>query len=149
MKTAVVTLGGVNYELRPLPLRPARALREKISGEISGLGQALRALEGLEITRLDDLGGLIQQLGGTLAGSLDIIADWLFEFSPELQADRERILDEAFDEEILQAFGEALKMLYPFGETLNGLSGLLDQATSTSLPSANGVSGQTKSMRRR
>ena len=140
-----VTLGKVEYELKPLPLRPARALREKIAAQIGGFGAQLKCLDGLEVTKLDDIGGLIEQLGGTLAGSVDMAAEWLFEFSPELAADRERIMDEAFDEEVLKAFGEALKLLYPFGGMLNSLSGLAGQASLTNSRSASGGFGRTRS----
>lgn len=140
-----VMLGGREYVLKPLPLRPARALREKIAAQIGGFGQQLQALDGLEVTKLDDIGGLIERLGGTLAGSVDLAAEWLFEFSPEIAADRERIMNEAFDEEVLKAFTEALKMLYPFGGMLNSLSGLAGQASLTNSRSASGGFGRTRS----
>ena len=141
-----VTLGGVAYELKPLPLRKARALREKITAIIENVSGTLSAMDSVEIslTKMSDIGGLIQSFGGTLAGSVDMLADWLFEFSAEIAADRERILDEAYDDEILRAFGEAIKMLYPFGGVLKSLDGLAGLANSMSSPSPNGESGRMK-----
>jgi len=125
MQAVTVTLAGKAYQIEPLPMRPSRAFRERISGQIGGLAQALdTAGKGdVELSDLSGIAALIERLGGTLAGSVDLIADLLFDYSPALQADRERIEAEAFDEEIIAAFGEVLKLLYPFGGILSSLTG--------------------------
>jgi len=140
---AKVMLGGVEYELKPIPLRPARELREKIAGQVEGFARSISTLEGVEINKMEEVGELISSLGMTAANSMDMIADWLFEFSAELRADKNRIEETATDEEVLKAFWEALKMLYPFGSMMGSLSGLAGKAISMSSRLANGDTGRT------
>jgi hypothetical protein len=143
MQPIKVNLAEREYEIRPLPMRPARAFREKIGAQIGGLANVLKDLDAIEVTNLSSIGDLVNQLGGTLAGSMDLIADLLFDYSPELQADRKRIEAQAYDDEIVKAFLEVLKLLYPFGALASSLNGRVGQRITTSSPSASGDAGQT------
>jgi len=67
----------------------------------------------IELSNGNDLAELVQVLRHTLIGSIDMLQDLLFAYSPVLAADRERIEAEAFDEEALAAFVEVLKLAYP------------------------------------
>ena len=75
----------------------------------------------------------------------DLLIDLLFAYSTELAAEREDILDAAYDSELITAFTGVLSMAYPFG-SLASLARLASgsmkppsTATSMSLPSPNGV----------
>jgi len=124
MQTITVKLAGKDYQVQPLKVRQAKAFRQKIGAQLSGLTDliagALRPSAGVtvagDLTEIAELiGTLGQTLSARLIGSTDLIADLLFEYSPELAADRERIEAEAYDEELLSVFLEVLKLLYPFG----------------------------------
>ncbi len=141
----MVTLGGKAYELKPIPLRPARKLRQKIEDKLGGFTGILNGVGNLEINKIEDVLPLVDNLKGLLWGSINAMEDWVFEYSQELRSDRERIEETATDEEMLKAFWEVVKMLYPFGGMMGKLSGLAAQATSMSSRSANGESGQTSS----
>lgn len=119
MKPITVKLAGKEYQVDPLPRRAAKAFRQRITEQIGGVSQALRLADGaggVELTNLGSIADIVDSVGGLLAGSIDLVADLLFDFSPELAADRERIETEGYDDEIIAAFLEVLKLLYPFGE---------------------------------
>lgn len=124
MQNIMLMLAGVEYQVEPLKVRQAKQFRQKIGAQLSGLTDliagALRPTT--DAVRVDDLAGLadmIGEVGQTLSqkliGSTDLVADLLFEYSPALAEDRERIEEEAYDDEIIAAFLEVLKLLYPFG----------------------------------
>lgn len=124
MKTVTVTLGERSYEIRPLPIRKAREIREKFTAPFE---QAIAALDQVPQTDINDvqsLGKIALSLKDVLLGSVDLVLEILFAYSPELAADRERIEAEAYDDEAIAAFVEVVKMLYPFGGLANALSGL-------------------------
>lgn len=86
---------------------------------LESVTEALRAANGaggVELTNLGSIADLMDKIGGLLAGSIDTVADMLFDFSPALAEDRERIEAEGYDDEIIAAFVEVLKLLYPFGQ---------------------------------
>lgn len=119
MQAITVKLAGQEYTVNPLPRREAKAFRKRISEQIGDISKALKSADGaagLEVSDLNSIAELVDQIGGLLVGSVDIIAEMLFDFSPALAADRERIEAEGFDDEIFSAFVEVLKLLYPFGE---------------------------------
>ncbi len=124
MQPITVRLANREYKVKPLPVRPSRAFRQRIGEQISGLTDLVAEVltptgEAASVSDLSSLtemiGGLGQAISQKVIGSTDLIADLLFEYSPELNTDRERIELEAYDEEIIAAFVEVLKLLYPFG----------------------------------
>ena len=144
MQSKTITLGGNEYELRPLTHRPAKDFRLKISAELNGvIGDS--NLEATELDNYEQLSGLVRRVSSAALGSVDKIAELLFEYSPELAADRQRIEAETFDDEFVTAFLEVLKQLFPFGSLAKSLTGLVVQAISTNSRSVNGGAGQTNS----
>jgi hypothetical protein len=144
MQTIKVKLAGKEYELKPLPIRRAREVRQRFSVPV---GQVIAALKSAPTTNLSDvnaLGELLDAVKLVLMESMDLCLEALFDFSPALAADRERIENEGFDDEALNAFMEVVKMLYPFGGVLQSMNGLVQSATSMNLPLANGGAGRTK-----
>lgn len=103
--------------MKPLPRAQAKAFRQRIAEQLDGVTGALRLADGatsVELTDLNSVADLVQKIGGLLVGSIDLVADMLFDFSPELAADRQRIDAEGYDDEIVAAFLEVIKLLYPF-----------------------------------
>lgn len=129
-KSATVTLGGQSYEIRALPIRQSKAWRAKLEGPFSELSNALEGAGSIELSSGGDIARLVRTLSGTLIGSIDTLLDLLFAYSPELAADRDRIEDNAYDEEALDAFTEVLKLAYPFGQLLALVNGRTGNKTS-------------------
>jgi len=130
-KTVMVELGGATYTLTQRPIKQAKAWRDALRKPFGQLAATLEGAGKLELTSGTDLAGLVQSLSGTLLGSVDILLDLLFAYSPELAADRERIEREAFDDEALTAFTEVLRLVYPFGQLLALVNGPAGTPTSS------------------
>ena len=88
------------------------------------LEQVITALENapqIELTDLRSVAQIAGTLKDTVLGAVDIVLSMLFAYSPELEADRERIENEAYDDEAFAAFFEVLKLAYPFGALVRNL----------------------------
>jgi len=77
-----------------------------------------------------------------LASSVDEIEAMLFDYSPELDADREWILENAYDTEAISAFVEVLKLCFPILAAWGLVRGPQAARTVQNSPSRNGASGQ-------
>ncbi len=130
-KTATVTLAEKSYTLTQKPIKEAKRWREALRKPFGELAATLEGAGNMELTNGADLAGLVQSLSGTLLGSVDILLDLLFSYSPELAADRARIEESAYDDEALGAFTEVLKLVYPFGELLALVNGQPGKPTSS------------------
>jgi hypothetical protein len=118
MRTVDIELGGQTYQINPLPIQQSRAWRKKFKAPIQEIVAAFRVVGKVEINDGSQIADFLSIFSDTLLGSTDLLLDMLFEYSPELQADRERIENVAFDEEALTGFVEVLKLAYPFGQLI-------------------------------
>jgi hypothetical protein len=138
-----VRLGGREYEIATQPIRKAREFRSKLTAPFVAAIAAIETAPDIDLKDGQALGRLGIALKDVVLGSVDLVVELLFEYSPELAADRERIESTATDDEALTAFVEVIKLVYPFGRLKSFLSGLVDPAILTKLPKANGEYGQT------
>jgi hypothetical protein len=138
-----VKLAGKEYVLKPLPIRRAREVRQRLTGPVMQAIQAIRSSSTISLTDAEGIGSVMDALRLVLLDSIDLCLEILFEYSSELAMDRERIETEAIDEEALTAFLEVIKLLFPFGILVKSLSGLAGLATSMSSASASGTAGRT------
>lgn len=132
IEKTTVTLGGKEYAITPLPYAKAKAWRAKVSNPMGTLADTLT----VEVDALPNLSQILRSVQGVILTVPDTIAELLFEYSPVLAADRAYIEEHAYDQEIVDAFLEALKQAYPFGKALSGLAvltnGLQQSRTSKS-----------------
>ena len=136
-KTTKITLAGREYTIRELTSRRNAGWRKKLAEPFGALVTRIEAAGETDITSPRELVSLIRETAGTLLESPDLLAELLFDYAPELAADRERILEEAFDSELMTAFVEVLKLAFPFGSLVEKLSGLrsLGQPVQQTTPS--------------
>jgi len=132
MRSVVVTLGGKPYEVRALSIRAAREWREKFQQPFQAMAAALGGMESIELTSGKSIADLLNVLQETLLRSPDTILEMLYAYSPEVMADKERIEREAFDDEVIAALVEVLKLAYPFGSLLSLIPGPASKPTLTS-----------------
>jgi len=124
-----VTLGEKEYEIEPLPIKGAREVRHKFAAV---LAPAVTALQGAPQTEMSDysaIAGIISAVKDTLLGLTDLCLDLLFEYSPTLKTNRDEIEATAYDQQVISAFVEVLKLLYPFVQALAGMTGLASLPT--------------------
>jgi len=138
MKTVLITLGGREYQVEQLPIRPSKAWRETFSHPIEGLigsiqftGQLITNGDGQELGQLVSAVGQMLYTGvaETVLSSMELALDIICAYSPRIQADRERIETEAYDDEVINALVEVLKLAYPFSEIINAIRGRMTNPT--------------------
>jgi len=123
-------LGGKKYTVKPLPIRPARALRKEIGAALDEPLEALKNIQGIELTDTDALADVIFAVKSILFDSIDTALDTVCGYCPEIKADRERIETEATDDEVVVAFLEVVKRLFPFGALTSMVSKITTGLTS-------------------
>lgn len=79
-----------------------------------------------------------------MANSMDEINTLVYDFVPEMAADRDWLRENVYDAEIVDVFIEILKLNFPILGALELIRGLRAPGTSTNLPSVNGDSRGTK-----
>ncbi len=114
-RQAEVILGGELYMIHALNMKAARQWRREFSKPIQAALSMMDQVQGVEISDVGNAASVLQQVATFLLGSVDVLVDALFAYSPELQADRERIEETADDTEAMEALWEVLKLAYPFG----------------------------------
>lgn len=138
MRTESVVIGDKEYTIREMKRKANAKWRLLFQAQFTEVADLI---EGLPKTELNTtaVGELIRQITTRVGGSVDRLAELVFAYSPELNADRETIEEEAYDSEIMAAFTAVLKLAYPFGsvvQTLSGLSALGQKGKPTSQSSS-------------
>lgn len=128
----VVVLGNQAYAVQALPMKAAREWRRQFGEPLNVILSVLQNAENIELTSLPDVAALLNQVGNMLLGSVDVLVEALFAYSPALAADRERIEEEADDVEAMAALWEVLQLAYPFGSLVSLLGSLGGSTTGTS-----------------
>jgi len=138
-----VKLGGREYNLARLPLRQASAMRRKINEQLEPIAKLAESAPDIEIRDVKKVSELIDSLRVILVNSIDVLFELLCEYSEDIKKDKDLLLDNAYDDEVIQAAIVMIQQLFPFGNLLSKLSGLAENMTSTSSPSTT-VSTVTK-----
>ena len=92
----------------------------------------LQSIQGIELTDTDAIANLFMAIKDILFDSIDIALDTVYKYCPDIQKDKERIEDTAIDEEVIIAFVEVARRLFPFGALkplLRGMTGLKNSQT--------------------
>lgn len=121
-RTVTVALGGREFEVAALPMGPSKRWRQKFGQPLEIILGVLQNADRINLQNVQDLTALVQQMGGLLLGSMDILTDALFAYSAALRQEREWIEEHADDPEALAALWEVLKLAYPFGNMVDMLN---------------------------
>lgn len=119
MRTVKVTLNEQTVQVTELRRRDNQAWRERLETEFKTLADAIEGAGDLELTGAS-MAGLVRAVAGKVVGSVDIIAELLAAYAPELAT----LMDDAYDSEIMEAFTQVLGLAYPFGSMLEKLRGI-------------------------
>ena len=117
-KSVTVTLDGKEYTITEKRSRDNAAWRKKLEGPFQDLAGLLESAPGADLTDGQSLANLVRSVSGMLLGSIDTVTGLLAEYDPSLP------LVDAYDSEILDAFGSVLGLAYPFGSLLPRLRAL-------------------------
>lgn len=105
-------------------------------------------IENLQANRITTLAAIVPNLVVALANSMDEINDLIFDYIPEMQEDREWIMENVYNSELGEVFIAVLTLNFPILGALNLIRGLRALGTSTNLPSTNGATGTKKPLAR-
>lgn len=134
MDSTTVTVGGTEYTIDELPARKNSAWRATFETQ---LGPLLTLVEqagaGAAISSSDDLMRIAHQVGRVLVKAPDTVTELIFDYAPNLDANREQILDTAYDSELIGAFQAILGLAYPFGGLARQMASLASGSTGTAL----------------
>lgn len=122
-------------------MRANKEWRDSLTEPVNKIVALLQNYKDIEINNGADIVGLVVVVKDVLFGGMDMLLDALFAYSPTLQADRERIENEAYDDEAIAALGAVLGLAYPLDRLLTVWSGPAVMQTSTNSLSMNGKSG--------
>jgi len=141
MKSETVTIGEKTYVIREAKRKANAKWRQRFQAEFVEVANLIEGLPKTDLTA-DALGSLIHQVVAKVGGSVDILAELVFSYAPELADDRETIEEEAYDSEIMAAFTAVLKLAYPFGSVVEAVSGLaaLGRTDRRTLPNSSSAS---------
>lgn len=166
LKQATVVLGGRNYtvsqKVMGVHLRWRETLRQcSVYRIFESLDGALLQIQQSATQIGDDLSnGSINWAAGIhfaaiapavvhgLVNSIDEIHALVFDYSPEIKADKDWLMENAYDEEMIAVFVEILKLHFPILALWDLIRGPAAQATVTNLPSTNGAGGTKKNAAR-
>lgn len=120
MLETTVKMGEREYTLQKKPIKQNRAWRVLASQPLDEVLSALGESGDIEINTVSDVANLLSIGRNVIIGSMDIIADLLFAYCPEMAADKDWIESECYDDDVIDAFSEVLKIAFPFA-ALRGL----------------------------
>lgn len=143
MKQSTIVIAGTTMTVTELPTRRNRAWQKMLTARLQPAADLLKNKRTIKLpSSLDELQsdekefdiGPLLDVGNDLAGlffnGLDDVADLVIEYVPELKAEKEQVLDVAYDSEFVFAFWEVLKLAFPFGEMkelLGQVQGMISQ----------------------
>lgn len=144
-RSVTVVLGEREHTIHQLRRRESSGWRKALQAPVEELlGPVMTVLNApdVELSDAEGLRNLGRAVVPFLTESVDRCADMLVAYAPNLR----EAVDEAYDDEIIAAFVEVLKLAFPFGG-LRGMfsagSGSATPRTSPSSASANGDAGTT------
>jgi hypothetical protein len=109
-----VVLGEREFVVKAKSIRKGQAWREKFKGQAELITSVISNVTGVRFDSPQDLARLIVPLKDLLIAAPDIICAMVFEYATELEPDREWILDNARDDEMMLAFAAVLTLVFPF-----------------------------------
>lgn len=120
MRKVTVTLATQEYVIVERPTRKNEAWRKRLEKEIAPIVEVIKDVNREEISmeNAHNLAPAAQQVLEVAMKSPAKIRDLVIAYSPELEKQKEALLDEAYDSEFMDAFIQILGLAYPFGGIL-------------------------------
>lgn len=120
MRNVTITLAGQTYTINELKTRDQRQWRKKLKAIIDDLGNQFNFDANMELTPAS-ISQMVLAASQSLMGLPDQLVDLLFDYSPELAADKKRVMAECYESELTAALLEVVKLAFPFGAVLSTL----------------------------
>lgn len=129
MTPVEVQFGAESYKIKPLPMRKSQAWREKLVKFVDEIiGGFSAPPEDQPATQI--LGQFRSGISRALVEAPGKLAELVFEYAPELSKDK--ILDEASDEQLQEAFSAVFELAFPHLAELGRLTQIVRAAAPAS-----------------
>ena len=115
MRNGTVEMGGEERMIVELRPRANAEWREKFEPHFDGLQLLIQQATVPDLMEGDSLTELTKTVKAAIRGSLETITALVKEYAPDLP------YDEAYESEIVEAFGIILGLAYPFGSLVEKL----------------------------
>ena len=109
-----VTLGGREYEIKPLVIRESREWRKKVVAAFGKLPEYVNMTT-------DDPAGFTKALSALLSDMPDTVVELFFSYAKDLN--RDEIEATATDTELAKAFEEVMAYAFPLSQSLTKVLG--------------------------
>jgi hypothetical protein len=157
-KQVQVSLGGRDYTVTEKPmgangvwrqkLRTSRVMRifESLDEAMIQLvsvadGVSEKGWDAINLNQVIGISRLLPVLVDGLTNSVDEIIDLLFDYEPKLRTERGWLEENAYDDEVIRAFVEVLKLCFPIMGVLDLVRGSRAPQTQSNSHAQNGASG--------
>lgn len=120
MKTVMVILDGRECEVRAMKARRNSAWLKKLEGPLMEAVQIVVAAPDAELNDARAIGHMLESVARILMTVMDTVQDLLIEYAPYLQAE----IEEAYSDEVVEAFVEVVQLALPFGSIVEKLAEL-------------------------
>jgi len=114
-----VTLAGKPFTIIALPPRKADIWREKVRGKLAQLNGVTGDKVAVTADKTEAASKMFDNIFDLACAAPNEIRDLLFEYAPEIAKQKEFILDNGDDEELIDAFVVCAKMAFPFGKLIS------------------------------
>ncbi|MEI8164809.1 MAG: hypothetical protein WCG26_00460 [Chloroflexales bacterium] len=132
-RTLTLTLAERDYAVPVAAIKQTRAWRAQLKAPLDDLLALVSTNLTVELAALSDLIGLADKFLPVLMDAPETLFNLLVAYAPLLEAEREFLEANAYDDEVVTAFLAVLKVVFPL-EVLTGLLGPASPATLKRLP---------------
>lgn len=126
MKTIEITLDGKQIEVKPMKVRQTSKWLHKVEAEITGLVDLFLTAPEADLTDYQAIRGLVSGVVQSIPGAIDKMCDLLIEYGVP-----EKAVNEAYTDEVMQAFVEVVMLAVPFEALLPKLQSLISNIPQT------------------
>ena len=146
MEPIQITLGGVSYTVHPLKIGASKKWREcsfkpLVESAKTVIESFLAAKDSQATVPLSNLADAASWL---VIEAFDASFDAVCGYSPEIGADRERIYDEAYDVEVIDALVAVIKLAFPLSKAAEILGMSLAPAAPAQIQTASSPKSETE-----
>ncbi|RRR75284.1 MAG: hypothetical protein EI684_05115 [Candidatus Viridilinea halotolerans] len=141
MRTLTIHLAERTYEVPQASIARARAWRQQIQTEFTGIIALVRGEVHLDLNNVDDLAAVLERVMPLLLNALDTVRELLYSYAPSLRADAAHIEEYGYDDEIIEAFLVAVQATFPL-DRFTKLLGPMSPAILSNSPGLRGASSK-------
>jgi len=104
MRTERVELANREYVIEELPLRKNAAWRQLLNAELQDWAELMGNAQEVDVTNLNGVLPILRHASDMVMQSPERIAEMVFAYSDDIKAQREHVLDDAYESELVDAF---------------------------------------------